>query len=668
MSYSFSAKSIFTTTIILAAAVISLAGALFYQGNRILVKEMPTIEAAEEIKVNGAMAHVWFEEVLSGDTTQSIKEVWYFLDLADWYALALLEGGESIRGRFKPIQDEQLRNIVVSMRETLVDFRHYDTIRYAQQSTSTPGSEVDILSDAIFLDFIQQADDLKRQIKLHVERSVAQYQYISLSLIVAAVIIASFINFHLFRIESNKRKLYLSLKKANTDIEAKNQELHQKAHFDTLTRLPNRTLFKDRLNQSIINSERLNLAFSLLFIDLDHFKAVNDEYGHEAGDKLLREVAKRITRRIRVSDTCARISGDEFVVILSHQKSVEEASQSARHIANNLITALESPFVFDDFTAHISASIGVSVFPTDGHDHESLVRYADNAMYHAKSLGKNNVQFYSEELNQRSLLQRDNERALQVAIANDQFVLHYLPIWHMKDQRILGVEVLTRWQHPKKGLLYPDHFIPLAESCSHIDKLDLLIIEKSLKQCQSWHQQGINLGKVCINISANSLKKRHFFEQLKSILRDFPLPAHTIELEITETALLENDQYAQEIFNALKEIGVGVALDDFGTGYSSLLYLKKFEFDTLKIDRSFVSELTENRTSTLLLKNILQIGRDLDLAVIAEGVETELQQNALVSLGFEIGQGFLLTPPVDANTLVGKLNLTERSNVISLLN
>lgn len=668
MSYSFSAKSLFTTTLILAAAVITLAGALFYQGNRILVKEMPTIEAAEEIKVNGAMAHVWFEEVLSGDTTQSIKEVWYFLDLADWYALALLEGGESIRGRFKPLENEQLRNIVVSMRETLVEFRHYDTIRYAQQSTSTPGSDIDILSDAIFLDFIQQADDLKRQIKLHVERSVAQYQYISLSLIVAAIIIASFVNVHLFRIESNKRKLYLSLKKANTDIEAKNQELHQKAHFDTLTSLPNRTLFKDRLDQAIINSERLNLAFSLLFIDLDHFKAVNDEYGHEAGDKLLSEVAKRINRRIRVSDTCARISGDEFVVILSHQKSVEKASQCANKIANSLIETLSEPFVFHDFTAHISASIGVSVYPTDGQSRESLVRYADNAMYHAKSLGKNNVQFYSEELNQRSIAQRESERALREAIAADQFVLHYLPIWNMKDQRLLGVEVLTRWQHPQKGFVYPDNFIPLAESCNCIDKLDLLVVQKALTQYQAWHQAGIDIGKVCVNISANSLKKRHFFEQLKGLLQNFTLPAHAIELEITETALLDNDHYAQSIFKTLKAIGVSVALDDFGTGYSSLLYLKKFEFDTLKIDRSFVSELTENRVSTLLLKNILQIGRDLDLQVIAEGVETKVQQNALIDLGFEIGQGFLLTSPVDANTLVGKLNLTEKSNVVSLLN
>ncbi len=668
MSYSFSAKSLFTTTLILAAAVITLAGALFYQGNRILVKEMPSIEAAEEIKVNGAMAHVWFEEVLSGDTTQSIKEVWYFLDLADWYALALLEGGESIRGRFKPLKNEQLRNIVVSMRETLVEFRHYDTIRYAQQSTSPPGSDIDILSDAIFLDFIQQADDLKRQIKLHVERSVTQYQYISLSLIVAAIIIASFVNVHLFRIESNKRKLYLSLKKANTDIEAKNQELHQKAHFDTLTSLPNRTLFKDRLDQAIINSERLNLAFSLLFIDLDHFKAVNDEYGHEAGDKLLSEVAKRINRRIRVSDTCARISGDEFVVILSHQKSVEKASHCANKIANSLIATLSEPFVFHDFTAHISASIGVSVYPTDGQSRESLVRYADNAMYHAKSLGKNNVQFYSQELNQRSIAQRESERALREAIAADQFVLHYLPIWNMKDQRLLGVEVLTRWQHPQKGFVYPDNFIPLAESCNGIDKLDLLVVQKALAQYQAWHHAGIEIGKVCVNISANSLKKRHFFEQLKGLLQNFTLPAHAIELEITETALLENVHYAQSIFKTLKSIGVSVALDDFGTGYSSLLYLKKFEFDTLKIDRSFVSELTENRVSTLLLKNILQIGRDLDLQVIAEGVETKVQQNALIDLGFEIGQGFLLTPPVDANTLVGKLNLTEKSNVISLLN
>ncbi|WED23532.1 EAL domain-containing protein [Vibrio sp. JC009] len=663
---SFTAKRMYGLTASLAITVITLAILLFYQGNRLLVEKTPMIEAAEEIKVNGAMAHLWFEEVLSGDTTQSIQEVWYYLDLSDWYALALLEGGRSIRGDFKPIEDLELRKIVVSMRETLADIRAYDKLRYANSAVSSPGSEIDIITDRMFLNFIQQADDVERAIKQHLDDGISRYQYISLTLIAAAIIVAIIINVHLYKAEENKRKLFKSLEKANKAIESKNRQLHKQAHYDSLTSLPNRTLFSDRLDKAIINSERLNLAFALLFIDLDHFKAVNDEYGHEVGDKLLLEIAKRIQRCIRVSDTAARISGDEFVVVLEHQKSIASTIHTANKIAAELIDELQKPVQIGDISAYVSASIGVSVYPTDGKSREPLLRYADNAMYHAKAQGKNNFQFYSDELNQLSIAQYETERDLKVAIKEDQFELHYLPIWDLKTDEVLGTEALVRWQHPKKGMVYPDAFIPVAETGSLISKLDLVVVRSAIKQKKQWLSKGIETGKMCVNISARSLKRREFFQELKQLIIDSSLKGNELELEITESVLVENNRYAQSIFKELKAMGISIALDDFGTGYSSLSYLKHFEFDTLKIDRSFVLEYGEDQTSAALLKNILQLGKDLDLDVIAEGVETIEQQNMLVKLGCSIGQGYLKSKPVDADKLVQVLFGNSNSNVVNL--
>jgi diguanylate cyclase (GGDEF)-like protein len=662
----FTAKRMYVLTMSLAVMVITLALYLFYQGNQLLVEKSPMIEAAEEIKVNGTMAHLWFEEVLSGDTTQSIQEVWYYLDLADWYAIALLEGGKSVKGNFKPIKDNDLRKIVVSMRETIADFREYDKLRYNDSAASSPGSEIDIITDKMFLDFIREADEVKRAIKMHLDKGITEHQYLSITLIIAAIIIAFYINGHLFKIEENRHKLFNSLEKANKAIESKNRQLHKQAYFDTLTELPNRALFLDRLNKTILNSERLNLAFALLFIDLDHFKSVNDEYGHDIGDKLLYEVARRIERCIRVSDTAARISGDEFVVVLENQRSVSSSIHSANSIASVLVEQLDQTFQIGDLSLHISASIGVSVYPSDGMSKESLIRYADNAMYHAKSQGRNNIQFYSDELNQISITQLEIENDLKKAITEDQLILNYLPKWNLETGEILGLEALVRWQHPTKGLLFPDSFIPIAESSSLISALDLLVARNAIRQKLNWQRCGIDTGQMCINISARSLKNRTFFEQLKRLILDLGISPGSLELEITETVLVDNIEHARNMFKELRALGVCIALDDFGTGYSSLSYLKSFQFDSLKIDRSFLLEYKEDNISTILLKNIIQIGRDLDLNVVAEGVETAEQRDLLINMGCTIGQGYMLTKPVDAETLVSTLFNDINTNVVAL--
>lgn len=660
------AKRLFLFTFALAGMAITLTLLLFVQGNRLLVEKAPLIEAAEEIKVNGTLAHLWFEEVLSGDTTQSIQEVWYYLDIADWHALALLEGGDSIMGSYRPLDDAELRSILMSMRETLADFREKAELRYRYKSISSPGSQIDIKSDKMFMEFIRKADDVQRAVKRHLEAGISSYQYISLTLIAISVIIAVYLNSTLYKIEKHREGLFDSLTQANNSIEAKNRQLHTQAHYDSLTELPNRTLFIDRLGKSILTADRLDMSFAVLFIDLDHFKAVNDQFGHEIGDKLLKSVAKRITHCVRVSDTAARISGDEFIVILEHLSDVPKAMSTANRIASKLIKSLQQPFQIGDISITVSASIGVSIYPEDSADRDALIRYADNAMYHAKSLGKNNFQFYSEELNRISMSQLEIERDLKDAIKYDEFELHYLPKWHLDSKKIAGVEALVRWKHPVKGMIYPDSFIPIAESTGLIRKIDLLVANKAIAQNKEWLQNGIEIGLMGINISARSIKHQEFYEQLKNLIVQSDIPTNTIEIEITESVLVENDQFAQVIFKELKQLGVKIALDDFGTGFSSLSYLKNFDFDTLKIDRSFVSDYSSNHASKVLLKHILQIGNELGLDVVAEGVETVQQQRDLTDFGCKIGQGYFITPPLQAEPLIDKLFSGRNNNVITL--
>jgi diguanylate cyclase (GGDEF)-like protein len=659
-----SSNRLFLFTFSFAGIVIALTVLLFLQGNRLLVDKAPLIRASEEIKVNGTLAHLWFEEVLSGDTTQSIQEVWYYLDLADWHTLALLEGGRSIDGNYKPVAEADLRAILASMRETLAEFREQAKLRYRYKEISSPGSEIDISSDKMFMDFIRKADDVQRGIQSHLNSGVVRYQYLSLSLILFAVVIAVYLSSAIYRIEMNRDQLFDSLSEANDAIEAKNRQLHTQAHYDSLTDLPNRALFIDRLEKSILNAERLDMSFAVLFIDLDHFKAVNDEYGHEIGDKLLQSVAQRIRRCIRVSDTAARISGDEFIVVLEHLDDVQRAINTANKIAKTLIHSLQQPYQLGDVSASISASIGISIFPEDSGDRESLIRYADNAMYHAKALGKNNFQFYSDELNRISVAQMELERGLKTAIAQDQFELHYLPKWHLETGEILGVEALVRWQHPERGRIYPDAFIPLAESTGLIRQIDLLVARKAFEQQKRWHAAGVDIGLMCINVSARSLKHQAFYERLKQLIVESGVPANSLEIELTESVLAENDQFIQQIFSEMSGLGVRLALDDFGTGFSSLSYLKDFDFHTLKIDRSFVTDYADKHASMVLLKHILQIGNELGMDVVAEGVETARQQDDLLSFGCHIGQGYLLTKPVDADTLIDTLFEHHSSNVV----
>lgn len=658
-------KRKFLFTSLLALLVIAITSVLVSQSTHLLVKKSPLAEAAAEIKVNGTLAYLWFDEIMSGDTGQSIQEVWYYLEIADWHVVALLEGGESIMGSYQPVDDPEIRKRLVALRELLADFKVGVESNYQHVLSERSLVTNSVRRDEQFLEFASKADDIQRVIKASYESGIESYTTTSISLIIAVMVIAAYSIRLQHKHEQSRDTLLKSLTDANDAIEEKNTQLHNQAYFDPLTGLPNRSLFLDRLNQSILNAERSKKSFALLFIDLDHFKDVNDQYGHGVGDKLLRKVAKRINQCIRVTDLSARFSGDEFVVVLGHLKDVSTAISVANKIASKLTYALSKPFQLDSVCVHVSASIGISIYPEDSATQDTLIRYADNAMYHAKAMGKNNFQFYSNELNRIAMSQKQTENELASAIERDEFELHYLPKWNLNTEQIEGVEALVRWLHPQRGLTYPSDFISVAESTGQIRLLDLLVAKKALAQQKRWIEQGIDAGVVSINVSASSLKHSEFFEQLKQIIIQSHVPTDKIEIEITESVMVDNIELAQMIFSEFQQLGVRIALDDFGTGFSSLSYLKDFDFQTIKIDRSFVMDYATNNTSLVLLKSIVQLGNELGVSVVAEGVETQQHQQDLLAMGCATGQGFYLTKPTTADKLVDTLFRSQASNVVS---
>ncbi len=646
-----SPQRLYLLTICVALLLISVMSFLFYLGNKLSSQHAPLVNAAMQIKVEATTGHLWFEEIMAGDTTESIDGVWENIERADWYAKVMLIGGAYDLVTYYPLTDPQMRTSIISVRKALARFKTIAEKRYTHFSDSIPGSRIDQQFDTLFHNFIREADRVESMIHQQISKELTQYRLLGAFLVIVSAVTSLILSNFLYKREVNREELLDSLTQANQSIEQKNKELDYLAHFDHLTGLPNRVLFLDRLEQTISHSKRKQSAFALLFIDLDHFKAVNDRYGHQQGDKLLQQTSKRIANCLRDDDSLVRISGDEFIVILSDIRDVDSAVDASNTVASKIIEIMQQPFDLDGPIAHVSASIGVAIYPADSVDPEELTQHADNAMYHAKSLGKNNCQFFSDKLNKKAMQKLETEYDLRDAIKSDQFELHYHPKWELRSGRICGLEVLVRWQHPKYGIIYPEQFISVAESCGLIQQLDTLIMSKALNQYRQWEQRGIRFGRLAVNVSPICFRQPNFLSSIMQLLADTNVHGENIELEITESILVENFKKAQNTLFKLNALGIHVAIDDFGTGYSSMAYLKDLPIQTLKIDRSFVSDIGKNNVSAVILKNMITLGNDLGLSVVAEGIETQKQALLLSNLCCGIGQGYLLTKPLPANKL-----------------
>ena len=426
------------------------------------------------------------------------------------------------------------------------------------------------------------------------------------------------------------------------------QKMAHLAHHDFLTDLPNRMLLSDRVANAIALARRHGKQCAVLFLDLDRFKHINDSLGHPIGDELLQSVAQRVVAWVRGSDTVSRQGGDEFVVLLSEIEHAEDAARSAEKI----LLALAAPHSIAEKELHITASIGISVYPEDGRDAETLIRCADTAMYHAKNKGRNNYQFFTEDMNVRAVERQFLEGSLRRALTRREFVLHYQPKINLETEAITGVEALIRWRHPERGLIPPALFVPIAEDCGLIVPIGRWVLHEACRQAQTWIDAGLPPLPVAVNISALEFQSKDFLESVRAILKKTRLNPRYLELELTESVLMQDAESTAPALVALKAIGVGLAIDDFGTGYSSLSYLRQFPIDTLKIDQSFVREITARSLDDTIVSAIISMGKALNQRVVAEGIETGEQFAFLQRQHCGEGQGYHFSRPVSAEEFV----------------
>ncbi len=425
-------------------------------------------------------------------------------------------------------------------------------------------------------------------------------------------------------------------------LEAANQELRHLATHDALTGLPNRTLLDDRLAQAVAHATRYGETFALMWCDLDRFKLINDSLGHGAGDLLLQEVARRMTGAVRSTDTVARIGGDEFVIVLSPPSGATDAADVARRV----LEAMQPPVHIGGISIHVSPSVGIAYFPADATTVQALIAHADAAMYTAKQVGRNKVQSYAPGMNKGSQDIVRLESDLHIALAQQQFELHFQPKVDIKTGMVSSAEALVRWRHPERGMISPADFIPLAEECGLIGGIGNWVVREACRQGRAWQDEGFPPLRIAVNLSASQFRASNLVELIRAALTHASFDPHSLEVEITETAVMSDPEESIKTLERLSEMGVLISVDDFGTGYSSMSYLRRLPIDRLKIDRSFINEITARADDASIVQAIVSLAHSLRLKVIAEGVETIAQLDFLKSIGCDQYQGFHFSRPL----------------------
>ena len=426
------------------------------------------------------------------------------------------------------------------------------------------------------------------------------------------------------------------------------QRVQHLAYHDSLTDLPNRALLQDRVLQAISRVERSGKDLAVMFIDIDNFKNINDSLGHDVGDELLREVAKRLTISVRQHDTIARHGGDEFIVLLEEL----DGQRGAARVAQKILDALRAVFVVGGTAQHISGSIGIALFPEDGRDPQALMKNADTAMFHGKSLGKNTYQFFTPQMNTAAKKRAALESGLRVAVKQNELSLHYQPQVNLNSGKIVGIEALVRWNSTENGLMMPSEFIPLAEETGLISEIGEWVLREGCRQARQWQDMGVFPPRMAINLSARQLGGKGFVDLVAKILAETGLDAKYLELEITESQVMRQAESSILLLNEFANMGIHLAVDDFGTGYSSLSYLKRLPIRKLKIDQSFVRDITVDSNDTAIVAAIINMAKSMNLQVIAEGIETAAQLNVLRAEGCSMGQGYYFCVPLSADALL----------------
>jgi len=430
-----------------------------------------------------------------------------------------------------------------------------------------------------------------------------------------------------------------------TERQRYEQTIRHQAFHDALTGLPNRMLFKDRLTLAIAHAKRNKQLLSVLFLDLDRFKLINDTLGHAVGDQLLQEITSRLKGCVREDDTVARLGGDEFTLLL---QDIIMAENTAK-VAHKILNAIRKPVKIDGHELYITTSIGIVLYPNDGEDAETLLKNADTAMYLAKEKGRNNYQLYTPSMNAKAFERLAMENSLRRAIERNEFIVYYQPKVNISTGQVIGMEALVRWQHPELGLVAPGEFIPMAEETGLIVPIGEWVLRTACAQNKAWQDEGLPLLRVAVNLSARQFQLQNLEEMVSKVLKDTGMEPKWLELEITESVAMQNAEYAVKMLQDLKDMGIHLSIDDFGTGYSSLSYLKRFPINKLKIDKSFISEMCIDKDNAAIASTVIVLGQSLKLGVIAEGVETQEQLDFLKNHSCEEMQGFLFGKPMPAS-------------------
>ena len=436
-------------------------------------------------------------------------------------------------------------------------------------------------------------------------------------------------------------------KKAENELANQKDILHYQANHDALTNLPNRTLFNDRLEQSIQKAKRNKTEFALFFIDLDKFKQINDLLGHDIGDKVLIKISELLHHILRKNDTLARLGGDEFTIITEGLTKIQDSNTLAKKIIDTLV----EPIKIDDRNLFVTCSIGISLYPKDSQNAHNLLKYADTAMYKAKDEGRNNYQFYSKEMTQIIFEQMSMENNLRNAIKNEEFIVYYQPQIDVRTNNIIGMEALVRWKHSSMGLISPNKFIPLAEDTGMIIEIDQLVMKAALQQVALWKKENLNTGTLSLNLSMKQLKEKDFINMIKDNLSQYSFNPEWLGLEITEGYVMQDPENTIVKLQELSNLGIKISIDDFGTGYSSLSYLKRLPIETLKIDQSFIRDIPEDEEDSSIVKAIIGLSESLHMEVIAEGVENEKQLSFLVENRCHNIQGYYYAKPMPASDM-----------------
>ncbi len=442
-------------------------------------------------------------------------------------------------------------------------------------------------------------------------------------------------------LDVTKRKI------SEAQLQKQKNTLQHQAHHDALTGLPNRVLFRERLQKSIHNAQKHSTGLALFFIDIDKFKHINDSLGHTVGDSVLKTVSKRLEKSIRKEDTLARLSGDEFTVMMDNIKQLDDVAM----LAKKLLKVLAEPMYINDHMLYLSASIGVSLYPQDATDAEDLLMYADTAMYKAKEEGRNTFQFYISEMTEFALERMHMKTSLREGIDHEEFVVYYQSQIDATNNSLVGLEALVRWKHPTKGLIKPDTFLLLAEETGMIIELDRWVMSTAMKQMKQWYKEGLNPGVLALNLSIKQLENNSFLEEMIENISTHGFKPEWLELEITEGHMMKKPQDTIAKLTQIDDLGIGISIDDFGTGYSSLSFLKQLPINRLKIDQSFIQDITEDEDDRVIIKAIIALAKSLKLDLIAEGVETSEQRDFLVDNGCNNIQGHFYCSPVPAEEM-----------------